>query len=187
MSDKKPVKSVYEKYTDLETKTWFRLVKVLYLLFAIGVFISGTAILWDSKPYLGFDNHLSHVKCERDNGTQWIYPLDDNSWSLYGEFNQNETLPYYAIENARRTCSQEIDVVTGKTTPLPFGEVAEYSKGNYHLVLFSKLDGNYAEWIQAWAVFLVIFFIVYKVLVEVFYYIVTGKRMFRKISHYHQD
>lgn len=184
MKEQKPVLTVYEKYKDLETKAWFRLVKVLYLLFAGCVLLTGIALTWDEKPYLSFDNERSYVKCDRDKGTQWIYPLNDNSWNLYGEFNPNETLPYYAIDGVRRTCSQDIDVLTGKTTPLPYGETAEYSKGDYELILFSKLDGSYSEWIKMWAIFFVIFFLVYKVLVEAFYYIVTGKRMFKKIATY---
>lgn len=179
-----PVESVYERFIKLESKTWFRLVKVIYILFATLIFFAICAVVWDSKPYLTFDNERSYVKCDRDVSTQWIYMLDKNSWGLYGNFNSNESLQYYAVDSVRKMCSQIIDPKTGITTPLSYGEVPEYSRGNYKLNLYSKLTGDYSEWMQLAVISSVVFGLIFVVLIQAFYYIVTGKRMFRKIQKY---
>ena len=175
-------KTIYEKFESLELKSWFRLVKVIYIGILIIIFLIGVSLLWGNKPYKVVDDTKSYIQCVRDKGTGLVYYLDKNSWYGNVEGNTAYFAPYIE-QSVRQTCDVPIDPNTGKpSTYIYIHNQVNYI--NYTFYPSYKTEGSYRNWVWSYIIFLGIFFIGVRIIKEVFYYIITGKKMFKKISFY---
>jgi len=177
---------ILRKFRALEAKWWFRLVKVAYVLLAIIALIIMVALFWDERPYQTVDNKKSYIQCDRDVASNLIYYLDKNGWNQWGQVYGDEvTLSYSDDQEIRKTCARPLDENTGKPKTSFWDDVfLDNQPLNYKFYPYLETKGSYGKWVRGAIICLAVFYLFYRLLIELFYYVVTGKRIFRKINNY---
>jgi len=149
--------------TELNSKIWYRFLKVIYVLIFIPIFIvaffSG---YWDTMPQ--FDSENSYLKC--DNGGK-VNPK--NWYSPYLTPSEDETYrKYCAIESeVGETLSQE--EFTAQWKNLKDKSIPK----NYEVIsIYTKRD--WLKTIGISALWTVVAILIFELLKRIFYYIVLG-------------
>lgn len=176
---------IFKKFELLETKFWYRLLKVFFIAITLGVFLLGSVLLWDNKPYKIIDNEKSYIQCDRDKEAELIYLLGKNGWDQYGRiYDEQPTLDYYDDQSVRKVCNAPLNKMTGKPIPAFSSFIPDDINYKYYPIL--KTEGSNWEFIRAYLMFYFFFFLGFKLIKEAFFYIATGKRMFAHIQSYNQ-
>lgn len=179
LTEKSAPDPVVVKLKTLESKPWYRLIKVVYFGGVILIAFGLLAILWSEKPYKAINNDLSYVKCNRDAGIDWVYNLSKNNWSQYGE---SETLDYYTDQNVRKACNWVLDE-DGSPTKLVIS-TNNFLPLNYTFHPVYETVGSYSDLIFNGIVGAAIFIFIVRLIAEIFFYVVTGKALFKDIEYY---
>jgi hypothetical protein len=143
---------------ELNSKVWYRLLKVIYVLIFIPIFIlSFFSGYLSTKPE--FDNEKSYIKC--DDGRE--FGLDENGIYLYSSYVYSED-----NEKIKQMCSSnELDEIAKK-----YGGYIILEK-NYKLIsVYENRDWFRAIKISLLSIIGAIFF--FELIKRVFYYIVLG-------------
>jgi hypothetical protein len=179
-------RQIYIKFQNLELKFWFRLLKVLYIIFLILTFLGCVVWWWETKPYKVVDNENSYIQCERDKEKKLVYYLDKNDWNEYGKvYGENPTLSYYHDEAIRKVCAQPLNPETG--------EFATYWSSykvlplNYEFSPILKTEGSYSKWLRNGILGFILFVFLTNLIKEIFYYVATGKRVYRDVDYLIKD
>jgi len=185
------------KKSELVDKWWFRLAKVLFIVVAIGIYLTSILVLFTGWPRKEVITSKSSFVCIvqfnpiAQDGL--VYPFDKNGIYSFN-VNDDDTLDSYTRDSVIRTCrSVEKQKILAATSTADFislsnrygldayrsyDYVNDQSDVNYALHVEREYTANrviYTSWFIGWTI---IFAILLKVLVFMFYYIICGKKRF---------
>ena len=142
-----------ERISDLNKKWWYRLIKVVFVVFFIGIIMAGVMIVaGEYSP--SFDNKASYALCKDGNKVG----LDENSIYLNSSFISNTN-----DKTIKKRCGTTFTLEEIKKRVPSYELVSVYKSRNWLAVVgFSLL-----------LVFITI--IVAEIIRRIFYYIILGK------------
>ncbi|MFA6404606.1 MAG: hypothetical protein WCW03_01235 [Candidatus Paceibacterota bacterium] len=171
MNENNNITNEHEKIKNLESKIWFRLLKVIFIFVYLAIFLFLLVFAYSSKPYAIIDEYNSVIVC--DNGTR--YKAGDNG--INAEEAWAEQL------GATRVDLNGLTPTKIQATHLCLG----YSEGKigfipdippYKVEIVRKTVGDWSSFIGYTALVLFVTIIVFELVKRSFFYIVLGKRFF---------
>ena len=149
------------KKTELETKPWYRFVKVLYILLYVGALSVVFLIVWSmSKPYTWVDNYKATITCNYGNRktftirkTDGFSFIGNSEIESFGEKNRDSILD---------TCGISKNNTLPRDTKL------------YDIALYTETTGSWSEFYKnlIFGIFGVV--LVLELIKRAFLYVVTG-------------
>jgi uncharacterized membrane-anchored protein len=156
---KAKVKSIHE----LKHKSWYRLLKVLYLSFFLLIFITTVSIIiaGNSRPI--FDNDRSYIVCNDGRNLS----LSENSIYLSSNY-----IPYYDQDKVKTMCAYNPNDPTKLNEPT-YSELSRMGV-NYKLVAVYDYS-NYLAMMGYLLLAVVIILALFELIRRIFYYISLGR------------
>ena len=183
------------KKSELVEKWWFRLIKVIFILAIIGIYLLSILIFYSDWPRKEVVSSESYFKCfvqlSSSVGDNLVYPFDKNGIYSF-EVNDDDTLNSYDRDNAIKICRNveqqklieatstynTLDALFGADANRSYDYINNQNDINYELHVTRQYNASrivYTLWFVGWTI---LFAILTRVLVFIFYYIVCGKKRF---------
>lgn len=187
-----------EKITELNSKWWYRLMKVIFWMVFIVCFLIFSGVVWtENAPYTytKVDNSKSYVQCNKDKLENLVYFFDKNL--LSADYTAYDDLSDYSKDRAKELCSktspdQALQVSREETRLIENG-IWNYSERSaliekYKAKLLGDTDytfyiskeivtrGGYFEILKYEVLLLLITLILMYLVSSVFMYVTCGQR-----------
>ncbi|HEO1402484.1 TPA: hypothetical protein VAH73_002237 [Legionella pneumophila] len=172
---------------DLETKWFYRLVKVMHIFFLTASLIGVLCMGWGLKPYHYVNNNESYLIC-----AYGLHSFKNTNLDLYSD---SKKFDIYSDERARNICSQDANkhyenkttnyqVSKDQITPalaraeLKRREILRQHSQTDHYEISIKYDeaGSWAVATKIWFFGSLIIFLIFNVIKQSPLYIVYGKK-----------
>jgi hypothetical protein len=152
---------------DLEINWFYRLVKVMYVLFLavglIGVLCAG----WDLKPYQYINNEKSYLTCP--DGTRYSFKILALSFYTRSSFDD------YEKESVIKTCNKHLSKSTDPNE-FNFENLIPVDGDPYPTHWVYETRGSWIEAIELWLLGSLIAFLIFNGIKQSLLYIVYGKK-----------
>jgi hypothetical protein len=141
----------------LNSKWWYRLLKIIYIFLFTVLVISSFSIIYDTtSPKKVFDNKSSYIQCI-DKDAQ--FGLDENDISLLSEY-----IYSWDDKTFKSWCGNYKDV----NDPLNI-------RNEYKLISLFKTRGSWYDVMYYFTEIIIILFVFFEIIKRIFYYVSLGK------------
>ena len=168
------------KLSELETKAWFRLLKLMFVITYMATFILVVLFFTYNKPYSIIDDFNSIIVC--DNGVRYR-ALENGVDPEQALFGVGTTISREEFNKRYSQQSQEfLTSNKSKATLLCLGDKQVHfipDVAPYKVEIVKKTVGNWGSFIGYTALVLFVIVIIFELIKRSFFYIVIGKKFFK--------